>query len=135
MNNRVKNLLGALTVSTVMNVNMTAETKSIFKYPEAKKENIVEDFHGVKVSDPYRWLEDAKSEKTQNWIDEQNKITQEYIGSSDVKTRVKNRITELWNYPKYSVPYKEGDKYFFYKNDGLQNQSVLYMEDTLESEA
>lgn len=134
MNSKVKNLLGALTVSTIMNANLTAETKSVFKYPEAKKENIVEDFHGTKVSDPYRWLEDPNSEKTKSWIDEQNKLTQEYLYSSDVKEKVKNRITELWNYPKYSVPYKEGDKYFFYKNDGLQNQSVLYMEDTLESD-
>jgi prolyl oligopeptidase len=100
-------------------------------YPNSKKLDIKENYHGNIIHDPYRWLEDPHSEETKKWVDEQNIITRNYIDSSKIKEKFKNRLTELWNYPKYSAPMKEGDRYFFYKNDGLQNQAVLYMQKEL----
>lgn len=99
---------------------------SQIKYPETKKVNQVDDYFGTKVSDPYRWLEDDNSEETKEWVKAENKITDQYLSASPFYNKVKNRLEEMWNYPKYSSPFKEGDWYYFYKNDGLQNQSVLY---------
>jgi len=110
-----------------------AETRT-FKYPPAKKDNVTDDFHGTTVADPYRWLEDAGSPETIAWVDAENVITQEFIQSVPVRDGIEKRLTDIWNYPKYSLPYKHGDRYFFYKNDGLQNQSVLYVQETLTSD-
>ncbi len=96
------------------------------KYPETKKTNQVDEYFGTKVSDPYRWLEDDRSEETKNWVVEQNKVTSAYISQIPFRDAIKNRLTELWNYVKYTAPFKEGRYTYFYKNDGLQNQSVLY---------
>ncbi|MEJ7671333.1 MAG: prolyl oligopeptidase family serine peptidase [Chitinophagaceae bacterium] len=79
-----------------------------------------------KVSDPYRWLEDDKSAETAEWVTEQNKVTQNYLSKIPYRAQVRKRLEEMWNYPKYSSPRKEGEYYYYYKNDGLQNQSVLY---------
>ncbi|MHB8600836.1 MAG: prolyl oligopeptidase family serine peptidase [Ktedonobacteraceae bacterium] len=99
-----------------------------------RKGDIVEDYHGTKVADPYRWLEDPQSEETKAWVEEENEVTFEYLKSIPYREQIRERLTELWDYPKYSAPYKKGGRYFFSKNDGLQNQSVLYMQETLESE-
>ena len=99
-----------------------------------RKDEIVEDYHGTKVADPYRWLEDPQSEETKAWVEEQNEVTFAYLKSIPYREQIRERLTELWDYPKYSAPYKKGGRYFFSKNDGLQNQSVLYMQETLESE-
>ncbi len=99
-----------------------------------RKGDIVEDYHGTKVADPYRWLEDPQSEETKAWVEEQNEVTFEYLKAISYREQIRERLTELWDYPKYSAPYKKGGRYFFSKNDGLQNQSVLYMQETLESE-
>lgn len=103
------------------------------KYPETKKVEVVDDYHGVKVADPYRWLEDDKSEETKSWVEEQNKVTFEYLNKIPFRNKIKERFTEILNYPKYSAPFKEGNKYFFFKNDGLQNQSVLYVKNNLDA--
>ena len=102
-------------------------------YPRAKKTDIVDDYFGTKVADPYRWLEDAESEETKAWVDAENRITFSYIHSSPAYTKIKRRLTELWNYPKYSAPVKKGGWYFFRKNDGLQNQAVVYKQKSLEA--
>ncbi len=99
---------------------------SQIKYPETKKVNQVDDYFGTKVSDPYRWLEDDNSEETKHWVNEENQVTEQYLSSIPFRDKVKNRLEQMWNYAKYSSPFKEGDWYYFYKNDGLQNQSVLY---------
>jgi prolyl oligopeptidase len=99
-----------------------------------RKGDIVEDYHGTKIADPYRWLEDPQSEETKAWVEEQNEVTFEYLKSIPYREQIRERLTDLWDYPKYSAPYKKGGRYFFSKNDGLQNQSVLYMQETLESE-
>ena len=96
------------------------------QYPATKKGDVVDDYHGTKVADPYRWLEDDNSEETKAWVAEQNKTTQEYLSKIPYRDKLKKRLEELWNYPKYSSPFKEGEYYYFFKNDGLQNQSIWY---------
>jgi len=99
-------------------------------YPKAKKVDTVDVYFGHKVPDPYRWLEDDNSKETEDWVKAENKITQEYLSKIPFREALRERLTEIWNYPKYGVPFKRGGKYFFFKNDGIQNQSVLYIQDS-----
>lgn len=105
-------------------------------YPETKIVDQVDNFHGTDVADPYRWLEDDVRESTDvaDWVAAQNKVTFGYLKSIPGRDAVEKRITELWNYEKISAPSKEGGRYYFFRNDGLQNQSVLYMQKTLDDE-
>ncbi|MFY9254542.1 MAG: prolyl oligopeptidase family serine peptidase [Fuerstiella sp.] len=105
-------------------------------YPETKTVDQVDDFHGTKVDDPYRWLEDdvRESKDVAAWVEAQNKITFAYLKNLPGRDAIEKRMTELWNYEKISAPSKEGGRYYFFRNDGLQNQNVLYMQDTLEDE-
>ncbi len=96
-------------------------------YPESKKGDVVDDYFGTKVADPYRWLEE-NSDETKTWIDEQNKLTFSYLDRIPYREKLKARLTELFNYPRISAPFRRGDTYFFTKNDGLQNQSVYYIQ-------
>jgi prolyl oligopeptidase len=114
-----------------MSFSINAPAQTGIKYPNAKKVEQVDDYNGVKVSDPYRWLEDTESADTKAWIDVQNKITFDYLSTIPQREQIKKRLTELWNYEKYSAPFKVGKHYFYYKNDGLQNQSVLYITDSV----
>ncbi len=95
-------------------------------YPKTKKVDQVDEYHGVKVADPYRWLEDDNSEETKAWVEAQNKVTFPYLESIPQRGAIKERLTEIWNYEKFGVPFKRGGRYFYTKNDGLQNQSPLY---------
>jgi prolyl oligopeptidase len=96
-------------------------------YPKAKKVEQVDEIHGTKVSDPYRWMEDTKSADAQEWIEQENKITDAYLKSIPERDYLRKRLTEVWNYERYSAPRKIRDGFYIYsKNDGLQNQSVLY---------
>lgn len=104
-------------------------SKSPITYPPSKKVDQVDDYHGVKVADPYRWLEDADAPDTKAWIEAQNKVTFAFLESIPERARIRERLTQLWNYEKFGVPFREGGKYFFTRNDGLQNQSVLYVGD------
>ena len=105
---------------------------SQIRYPETKKTGQVDDYFGTKVRDPYRWLEDDNSKETQQWVKAENEITDAYLSTIPFYNKVKKRLEEMWNYAKYSSPFKEGDWYYFYKNDGLQNQSVLYRQKGLD---
>lgn len=98
------------------------------EYPFTKKVDQIDDYHGTKISDPYRWLEDNNSKETAEWVEAQNKVTQEYLSKIPFREALKNKLTELWNYERYSAPSKHGDYYTFSKNDGLQEQSVIYLQ-------
>ncbi|MBA2379514.1 MAG: S9 family peptidase [Blastocatellia bacterium] len=103
-----------------------------FKYPQARRSDQVDTFHGVKVADPYRWMEDTDSDEMQAWIEAQNKITDSYLGSIPQRDQLRKRMTELWDYERVSAPFKIGSKYYYSRNDGLQNQSVMYVTDDPE---
>ena len=103
-------------------------------YPETRQGNQIDTYHGVEVSDPYRWLEDPDSEETKAWVEAQNQVTFGYLNQIPQREAIKNRLTQLWDYEKYGIPFKRGDRYFYYKNDGLQNQSVLYVLNSLDDE-
>jgi prolyl oligopeptidase len=105
-------------------------------YPATRRVDHTDDYHGTIVPDPYRWLEDdvRKSPEVAAWVAEQNKVTDAFLKSIPEREAIQKRLTELWNYARYSVPQKEGSRYFFSKNDGLQNQSVLYTLEKLDGE-
>ncbi len=109
-------------------------TDKAFVYPPSRKVDHVDDYHGTNVADPYRWLEDPDSEETKAWVEAQNKVTFGYLGEIPAREQIKQRLTQLWNYEKYGIPFKEGNRYFYFKNDGLQNQSVLYTLTSLDAE-
>jgi prolyl oligopeptidase len=108
----------------------------MLNYPPSHPDpTVVDVYHGQAVPDPYRWLEDLDSERTRAWIEAQNQLTFDYLQRIPARQRLLERLTQLWNYEKYSQPFKEGGRYFYFKNDGLQNQSVLYTQESLEAEA
>ena len=100
--------------------------------PLARRDDTVENYHGTLVADPYRWLEDPAAPDTLEWVEAQNAITEDYLASIPVRASLRERMTALWNYPRYSVPSHEGRYYFYSKNDGLQNQAVIYRQDSLQ---
>ncbi|MGB0932242.1 MAG: CpcT/CpeT family chromophore lyase, partial [Chitinophagales bacterium] len=103
------------------------------KYPKAKREDVADNYHGEKIKDPYRWLEDENSEETKDWVKAQNKLTRKYMDNVPFRQGIEKRLQELWKFPKYST-LKEKDKYFyFFKNDGLQNHSVMYRQKGLNA--
>lgn len=104
------------------------------QYPEARKGDVVENHFGVEVADPYRWLEDPDSPESREWIEAQNEITFGWLGEVRERDKIEKRLTKLWNYEKYGTPSKQGGRYFFRKNDGLQNQSVLYTTRSLDDD-
>ena len=125
---RMKNWFIPLAVAMLLAAcasNMNS-SRSKLTYPITKKVDLVETLHGTPVPDPYRWLEDDHAADTKAWVEEQNKVTFGYLEQIPARTRIKDRLTKLWNYERYGTPSKEGGRYIFSKNDGLQNQSVLY---------
>jgi len=105
-----------------------------WEYPVTKRVDHTDDYHGTTVADPFRWLEDdvRESDDVAKWVEEQNKVTFAYLESLLERQAIEDRLTELWDYEKYSAPFKHGGRYYFSKNDGLQNQSVLYVQQTLD---
>lgn len=101
------------------------EAKSL-RYPETRTEDVMDNYHGTLVPDPYRWLEDDRSAETAAWVAAQNEVTGEYLAGIPYREKIRERLTRLWDYPKEGVPQKEGGWYYFAKNDGLQNQAVIY---------
>ncbi len=106
------------------------------EYPVTKRVDHTDIYHGVTVADPYRWLEDdvRESDDVAAWVESQNEVTFAYLKALPEREAIEERLTELWDYEKYSAPFKRGGRYYFSKNDGLQNQAVLYVQDTLEDE-
>jgi len=104
-------------------------------YPETRKDlSVTDNYFGTEVADPYRWLEDDRSDETAAWVVAQNEVTDDYISQIPYRDQIKERLLELFDYPKYGAPRKRGDYYFFFKNDGLQNQSVMYRQTGLAGE-
>lgn len=106
--------------------------QSSLKYPVTEKQKVTDDYFGVKVEDPYRWLEDDRSPKTEAWVKEENRVTENYLKTIPQRDRIKQRLTELWNFNKQSAPFKKADHFFCYRNNGLQNQSVLFVMNSLD---
>ncbi|HEV2131367.1 MAG TPA: prolyl oligopeptidase family serine peptidase [Longimicrobiaceae bacterium] len=103
-------------------------------YPETRRVDQVDDYHGTRVADPYRWLEDTDSPETAAWVEAQNRVTFGILKSIPEREGIERRLTELWNYERFGVPFKQGGRYFFSRNSGLQNQSVLYVQPSLDAE-
>ncbi len=132
-----KIILTALTI-TILSSCMQANKKSSPKptadktaisYPITKKGNVVDNYFGKAVADPYRWLEDDMSKETAAWVTAQNKVTHNYLNQIPYRQKIKDRLTKIWNYEKVTAPFKEGNYTYFYKNNGLQNQYVMYRKD------
>src|SRR2546423_3322204 len=110
-----------------------AQTAKKLVYPQSKKVDQIDDYHGAKVADPYRWLEDLDAADTHDWVEAQNQVTFAYLNDIPARAQIKQRLTKLWNYERYSLPQKQGNRYFYSKNNGLQNQSVLYTATALDA--
>ena len=116
-----------LLVACNQNPNNTNDEK--MNYPQTRMDNTVDTYFGTQVSDPYRWLEDDRSAETAQWVKAQNDFTFGYLSKIPYRQAIKEKLEKLWNYEKLSAPFTEGDYTYYYKNDGLQNQSVLYRKD------
>ncbi len=127
-------VLMAILISGCGEISTTQAKRPQPIYPETRKGSVVDAYHGVEVADPYRWLEDADSAETQAWVARQNVLTEGFLSGIPARARLASRLKELTNYPRYSSPSKHGERYFFWKNSGLQNQSVLCAQETLDSE-
>ncbi len=104
------------------------------EYPDTRREEVVDNYFGTEVADPYRWLEDDNSPETKAWVEAQNELTFGYLEQIPFREKIKERLTGIWDYERYSTPFWEGDLYFFTKNDGMQNQSVLYVREGIDGE-
>src|SRR5437588_2749211 len=102
-----------------------------FKYPEPPKSDQTDDYFGTKVADPYRELENVDAEATKKWIEAENKLTFDYLATIPERKKIKDKMTTLWNYEKFTVPFHDGGRYFFSRNTGLQNQNVVFTSDKL----
>src|SRR5690554_4226683 len=102
-------------------------------YPETKKVDTVDTYFGEEVKDPYRWLEDDRSAETGAWVKAQNEVTNDYLDQIPYRQELEDRLKEIWNYEKVGAPFIEGEYTYYYKNDGLQNQSVIYRKKTDDS--
>jgi prolyl oligopeptidase len=119
----------------IMTTGTVMAQQSGISYPQTRKTDVKDDYHGTSIADPYRWLEDDNSADTKAWVTEENTLTQSYLAKIPFRDAIKKRLEVLWNYPRVGAPFKKGDWYYFYKNDGLQNQAILYRQKTLEAPA
>jgi prolyl oligopeptidase len=124
-----------LIMAVIPTIASFGQDKNPIEYPETKKGETVDVYFGTKVDDPYRWLEDDRSAETAAWVEAQNKVTYAYLQQIPFRDSLKNRLEKLWNYEKISAPFIEGNFTYYYKNDGLQNQSVLYRKDKAGKES
>jgi prolyl oligopeptidase len=118
----------------LMLTSFSAAQTSPLTYPQARRGDQVDDYHGTEVADPYRWLEDTDSAETHAWVEAENKVTFGYLDQIPYRQAIRERLTKLWNFERYTVPHQEGGRYFFEHNDGLQNQNVLLVAESLNAE-
>ncbi len=115
-----------ITMAVALITSCNGPMKNKIEYPVTKKGDVVDDYFGKKVADPYRWLEDDMSAETAAWVSEQNKITNSYLASIPYREEIKTRLEKMWNFEKFTAPFNEGEYTYYYRNDGLQNQYVVY---------
>ncbi len=128
-------VMGTITLFGCNQQPKQPERYSVKAYPETRMdETVVDDYFGTKVADPYRWLENDTSAETAKWVKAQNEVTQDYLSHIPFRNAIKDRLTQIVNYERYSMPSKKHGRYIYSKNDGLQNQSVIYMQETLDGE-
>ena len=128
-------VMGTITLFGCNQQPKQPERYSVKAYPETRKDTtVVDDYFGTKVADPYRWLENDTSAETAKWVKEQNEVTQDYLSHIPFRSTLKDRLTQLVDYERYGMPSKKHGRYIYSKNDGLQNQSVIYMQETLDGE-
>jgi len=129
------NLLIVIATFNLLSCNMQTEKVYIpVTYPVTQKTDTIDTYFGVQVADPYRWLEDDLSEQTKDWVKQQNEATFGYLKQIPYRDLVAERITKMWNFERFSAPYRKAGKYFYSYNDGLKNQSVLYVTDNLDQQ-
>src|SRR5947207_4710918 len=116
----------------IVSFAITSSLTAQLTYPAAKKADQTDDYFGTKVSDTYRWFEDDKSEETKAWVTAENQVTFGYLDKIPYRKSFQEAIEKVFNYPKYSAPFRKGEWFYFYKNDGLQNQSILYRQKGLD---
>lgn len=124
----------AISLCLLGSVALSAQSDAPLVYPKAKTVDQVDDYHGVKVSDPYRWLEDTDSADTHAWVEAENKLTFSYLDKIPYRGAIRDRLLKLWNYERFNPPEQEGGRYFYQHNNGLQNQNVLLVADSLSGE-
>jgi len=127
-------LLTAACSLIALMADRTAKTANVLSYPTTRKDAQLDVYHGIKVADPYRWLEDDKAPEVADWVKEENKLTFSYLAQIPYRQQIRDRLAQLANYPKYSAPQRRGSTYFFSKNAGLQNQDLLYSQKGLDGE-
>ena len=126
--------IATIAMTTFSNCNQVKKIEHL-PYPETERGNVTDNYFGTEVADPYRWLEDDRSEATAAWVKAENEVTFDYLSKIPFRQAIKERLTELWNYPKESAPTKKGDWLYFSRNDGLQNQDIIYRQANPEAEA
>lgn len=124
-------VVSLLAPNSIVRSQQSEQTRAL-SYPTTKRVEQTDDYFGTKVSDPYRWLEDDRAPEVESWVEAQNKVTFDYLNRIPFRAQLRARLNDIFNYPKYSAPFKKRDLYFFSKNEGLQNQSVLYMQKGLD---
>jgi len=127
-----KMVLIMIALSVMLALAACRKSAEKLTYPATKKVDQADDYFGTKVADPYRWLEDDNAADVKEWVQAENAVTFGYLGKIPFREKIKQRLTEIFNYPRYSSPFRAGEYYFFYKNDGLQNQSVCYIQKGLD---
>src|SRR5437879_12623641 len=131
---RVGPCRGVLLTVLTTGAALTPAAAQTLQYPPAPPGDVVDDYHGTKVADPYRWLEDPDAPATRAWIEAQNRLTETYLAAIPARERIRERLRRLWDHPKSGAPFHNAGRYFFFKNDGLQNKSVLYTQPPLTAD-
>src|SRR5689334_15054211 len=122
---RLQPIAASLFTLAIIFAPAAAQTAKKPVYPESKKVDQIDDYHGTKVADPYRWLEDTDAADTHDWVEAENKLTFSYLDQIPYRKAIRERLTKLWNYERFTAPQQQGGRYFYQHNNGLQNQNVL----------